>query len=103
MTLPFLFAAAGLLAVLAPFLGRVLGREAGWPLAAGLAALGTWLLVAVPPDGRSVSVDWIPTLDVAVRLRLDGLSLMFAILVLLIGAAVLAYSTRYFEIGRAHV
>ncbi|MCD2190871.1 DUF4040 family protein [Actinomycetospora soli] len=99
MTLPFLLGAAALLAALAPLLGRVLGREAGWPLAAGLAGLGVWLLVAVPPDGRSVRVDWLPSLGVSFALRLDGLGQLFAILVLVIGGAVLAYSCRYFDRG----
>jgi multicomponent Na+:H+ antiporter subunit A len=99
VTLPFLLGAAALLAALAPVLGRVLGREAGWPLAAGLAGLGVWLLVAVPPDGRSVQVEWLPSLGVSFALRLDGLGRLFAILVLVIGGAVLAYSCRYFDRG----
>src|SRR5699024_748243 len=41
------------------------------------------------------SVRWMPTIDGNFSLRLDGLSLVFLMLVLLIGAGVLAYSTRY--------
>src|SRR5699024_1615720 len=41
------------------------------------------------------SVRWMPTIDENFSLRLDGLSLVFLMQVLVIGAGVLAYSTRY--------
>src|SRR5690606_10835795 len=42
---------------------------------------------------------WIPSLGVAFSLRLDGLGLMFALLVLLIGGVVLAYSARHLSVA----
>ncbi|WP_258933798.1 hypothetical protein [Nesterenkonia pannonica] len=51
-------------------------------------------------DGENVSeqVPWIPTaVDVSISLRLDGLGMVFLLLVLFIGALVMAYSTRYFS------
>lgn len=82
----------------APLATRFLGRGAGWLLALPLAltavllgSSGAW------EAGSEVSqvVPWMPTLDVGLALRLDGLSLLFALLVLLIGAGILIYSTRY--------
>ena len=88
-------AATAILAVLAPFAGRVLGRNAGWPLAAGLLVIGIGLWASSSTIDPTVSVPWIPSVDVEFALRLDGLSLLFSLLVLIIGAVVLAYSTRY--------
>ncbi|MFW2513449.1 DUF4040 family protein [Demequina sp. SO4-13] len=83
--------------VLAPLVTRLLGRSAGWILsiplvaaAAGLAYLGF----------GTQSVPWMPTLGIGFNLRLDGLSLTFMMLVLLVGAVVLTYSSRYFAVGR---
>ncbi|TCP52990.1 multisubunit sodium/proton antiporter MrpA subunit /multisubunit sodium/proton antiporter MrpB subunit [Tamaricihabitans halophyticus] len=45
---------------------------------------------------------WMPTLDVGFALRLDGLSLLFSLLVLVIGAGVLAYSARYLGTSGNH-
>ncbi|GAA3514287.1 DUF4040 family protein [Dietzia aurantiaca] len=47
------------------------------------------------PLGSSQWMPWIPSLGVGIALRLDGLSLLFAVLVLVIGAVVLCYSARY--------
>ncbi|MGJ3509067.1 DUF4040 family protein [Enemella sp. A6] len=85
-------------------LGRTLGRRAGWIAALGLlGAAGTlwygW-------TGRSADgvvaqgVDWIPSLGVALSLRLDGISLVFGLIVLVIGAVVLAYTAGYLPRGR---
>jgi multicomponent Na+:H+ antiporter subunit A len=90
---------AALLAAAAPFLGRYAGRPGGWPLAAGLLALALWVGLTPPPDGTSWYLPWIPSLDVGLRLRFDGLSWVFLLLVLGVGAAVLAYSARYLKRG----
>ncbi|WP_434742088.1 DUF4040 family protein [Micromonospora sp. SH-82] len=78
-----LFACLGaslLACVAAPVVTRTVGRAAGW-----VSALP--LLVAA-------------TLGVDLALRLDDLALLFALLVLVIGAAVLGYSARYLGPGR---
>lgn len=79
-------------------LTRRLGRDAGWLLALPLLGAAAMLL-AVAPSGEtgalSQVVPWMPTIDVGLALRLDGLSLLFGLIVLVIGAGVLAYSTRY--------
>ncbi|WP_147102739.1 DUF4040 family protein [Nesterenkonia populi] len=80
----------------------VLGRNTGWFAAAGLAVLGTAAVTWIPGvlDGETPSehLPWIPTaVDVGISLRLDGLGLVFLLLVLFIGALVMAYSARYFS------
>lgn len=93
--------------VLTPALVRLLDRDAGWPLAALFTALAVWILTdpdlartVVDGGSPSWSTTWLPDVlpgggDVSFALRLDGLSLFFVLLALLIGAAVFAYSTRY--------
>ncbi|WP_082092376.1 DUF4040 family protein [Demequina pelophila] len=83
--------------IASPFLGRYVGRNSGWILAVPLAA-AAGLLVAAAGDGVvETSIDWLPTLGAALSLRLDGLALLFGLLVLGIGAVVLAYSARYLK------
>lgn len=101
MHLALIAAAAALVPLVAWPLTRVLGARAGWPLAGLLAVLGAWTL-AVYDGTRSptqVRLDWVPTLDLALALRLDGLGLLFALVVLLIGAVVMAYSASYVTSG----
>ncbi|GAB3593172.1 Na(+)/H(+) antiporter subunit A [Corynebacterium faecale] len=87
--------------VLAVPLRRWVGRNSGWILAIPLVLAAALILQALPgntaADSLSIqeSVPWMPTLGVSFSFHLDGLSLVFSMLVLLIGAAVLIYSTRY--------
>ncbi|HEV8013642.1 MAG TPA: hydrogen gas-evolving membrane-bound hydrogenase subunit E [Pontimonas sp.] len=92
---------------------RVMGRNAGWLAAAGLGALAFAVGNRVPEivdgagsaSGSGVvreSVPWIPSLDIALGLRLDGLSALFLIIVLGIGALVMAYSARYMSARNVH-
>ena len=89
----------------APLAARFLGREAGWllalPLVVAAGLIGSsdaW----TPGVSMSGSVAWMPTLDVGLSFRLDGLSLLFSLLVLVIGAGILIYSTRYLGAGGRH-
>ncbi len=90
-------------AALAPFLERWLGRNAGWPLAAVFLVLAGVVAAAGPRVVHDQPVlvrwPWLPTLNVEFALRLDGLSLLFALLVLGVGALIMAYCTRYFSRG----
>ncbi len=92
---------------------KVMGRNAGWLAAAGLGALAFAVGARLPEIfGGTGSVwglgvvseaaPWIPSLDVALRLRLDGLSALFLIIVLGIGALVMAYSARYMSGRNVH-
>ncbi len=85
----------------------MMGRAAGWIAAVGLAALAVIVGARVPevaePGSAIVeSLPWMPTLEIAVRLRLDGLSALFLIIVLGIGAIVMAYSARYLSDRGVH-
>ncbi|GAA1394092.1 putative monovalent cation/H+ antiporter subunit A [Pseudonocardia kongjuensis] len=92
-----------LLALAAPLLARLSGRNAGYPLAAGLAALGVYANTSagaiVDGDVLTASWDWMPALGVSFGLRMDGLSLLFVTIVLGVGALVMAYSARYMGDG----
>ncbi|GAA4828828.1 DUF4040 family protein [Garicola koreensis] len=79
---------------------RILGRDTGWFAAVGLLVLGgfsaAWLPGIIAGETMAEQVPWIPTANVGISLRLDGISMVFLLLVLFIGALVLAYSARYF-------
>lgn len=84
---------------LAPPLARRLGREAGYVLAvvyAVGAGVVAWQLPAIV-DGQRIelTLPWVPALGIRVTLVLDGLSALFSLLVLGIGALVMAYTARY--------
>jgi multicomponent Na+:H+ antiporter subunit A len=92
-----------LAAVLAPVLVRWWGRQAFLALALVPAAAFGWVLtqLATVTNGGEVreTTPWIPTLGLEIALRLDALSLTFALLVTGVGALVLVYCARYFEPG----
>ncbi|MFD1661724.1 hydrogen gas-evolving membrane-bound hydrogenase subunit E [Streptomyces caeni] len=97
-------AAMGALAMLTPLLERFLGRNAGYALGAGFVAVAV-LLGSVAPRALaggdvSVSWPWMPSLGVSFTLRLDGLASLFCLLVLGVGALIMAYCPRYLP---AHV
>ncbi|NYD67963.1 DUF4040 family protein [Agromyces atrinae] len=81
-------------------LGRYLGRDLGFLLAAPLLAAAAMLVVASSTSATEESWAWIPSLGVNLALRLDGLGLVFGLLVTVIGAGVLLYSTRYLARAR---
>ncbi len=83
-------------------LSRATGRDAGWLLALPLlAAAGMVVAASTSTAGAAEQrLDWMPSIGVDLALRLDGLALLFALLVLVIGAGVLAYSARYLQPGR---
>jgi multicomponent Na+:H+ antiporter subunit A len=93
------------LAAVTPALTRAVGRNAGYLGAAVLGGLAVWLGSAGPAivAGEPVisEVAWIPSGELALALRMDGLGLLFSLIVLGIGALVLAYCARYFAQGDA--
>ncbi|AGF72812.1 DUF4040 family protein [Corynebacterium halotolerans] len=90
---------------LSPAVSRLLGRNAGWLLALPLligAVIGV-MTYTRPGSEEGVHTEvweWMPTIGVDLAVRFDGLSFVFLMLVLLIGAGVLMYSTRYLGKGR---
>ncbi len=84
--------------ILSAPMSRWLHAKAGWVLWLPLvAAAGVLVYAYTGTQGPIVEYyPWIPEfLDVGFHLRLTGLSLVFALLVLVIGAGVLFYSSRY--------
>ncbi|HRF49684.1 MAG TPA: proton-conducting transporter membrane subunit, partial [Anaerolineales bacterium] len=90
-----------ILASLAPALTPRLGRWAGWVLAGLPAAIVLLLIVQWPvvAGGRAIveAYPWVPELGVSLSLRLDGLGLLFALLISGIGALVAVYGGGYLK------
>jgi multicomponent Na+:H+ antiporter subunit A len=97
-----LFAAAAA----APLLSRAMGRDAGYVLAGVYAASAVafgWQIPAIVDGERLVvSAAWLPGLGVRFTLVLDGLSLLFSLVILGIGTLVMAYTARYVGPHGAH-
>jgi multicomponent K+:H+ antiporter subunit A len=79
--------------------GRRSGRGAAWALAAVTSGALGIVLVAAPAvfSGKPVTTGWpwIPGAGLSVSLRLDGLALLFALLILGIGLLVILYARYY--------
>ncbi|MGA1016873.1 MAG: hypothetical protein ACO3YY_02620, partial [Phycisphaerales bacterium] len=88
-----------LLAALAPWLGRVLGTRAGWIFATVPAAIAVWLatrapaiLSGTPIEGR---LAWASSLGLELAFSIDGLGLLFGLLISGVGGLVLIYAGAY--------
>ncbi len=93
------------LAIVAPWLQRRLDRAAGWLLAALPAVLFIGFLnfaLRHPAESHVFSWPWIPSLQIQLSFLLDGLSLLFALMITGIGALVLIYSGGYLA-GHPHL
>ena len=88
-----------------PWLKRENGRfnltTLSWLLAAGPLAAFIWLLQKVAPinNGEQITAafQWLPSFNLSFSFYLDGLSLLFALLVTGIGTLVIIYSGYYFQ------
>ncbi len=88
-------------ALAAPWVSRRTLHAGWWLAAAPLLSLG-WLVAQVNRSELAdhglwleTQISWVPTLGVMLGFRLDGLSLLFALLILGIGALVLIYAGGY--------
>jgi len=107
MSLTVLLGATLAIVIVTMIATLAIGRGAGWMATVGLGFLAVMVALRVPEvlePGAVVreTVPWIPTLDVALRLRLDGLGALFLIIVLGVGALVMAYSARYMSDRGVH-
>lgn len=88
-------------ALLAPGVNRFLGGRGGFALAIVPATIFGRLVThwqqVVSGEAVTAAVDWVPALNLAVSLRLDGLSLTFGLLITGIGALVLVYAGGYLK------
>jgi multicomponent Na+:H+ antiporter subunit A len=91
--------AIALSALLAPLFARRIGDRAGWLLAIAPFGAFLWFVSCIPAvaGGGAIveTLQWVPALDVAVSLRLDGLALLFALLVTGIGTLIVLYAGAY--------
>jgi multicomponent Na+:H+ antiporter subunit A len=98
-TLPFIVLSGFGAAPLAAALGRTMGARVGFVASVVPAAILALLLWASPGviTGTPIlwGVPWIPDLGVAFSLRLDGLSLLFAVLISGIGTLIMLYAGSY--------
>lgn len=94
----FVVLAGFAVAPVAPFLVRS-GRAAGWILAILPAGLFISLVGTVPQIAAGQKLlfryDWLPELGVSLSLCLDGLSLLFSLLITAVGTLVCLYSPSY--------
>lgn len=86
-------------AILAPWLLPRLGRGAPWAAGAVPASLLIYFVLKEPPVASGVILaekfDWVPSLGIHLSFYLDGLSLLFALLVLSVGVVVLIFAGPY--------
>ncbi|GIP31871.1 Na+/H+ antiporter subunit A [Paenibacillus sp. J2TS4] len=89
-----------ILAILVPLSYRILSRiHTGWLILPGPAVLFAYFLGQIPTvkEGSTVtaSIPWIPSLGIEITVHLDGLGLLFALLITGIGSLVVLYSIFY--------
>ena len=87
------------MAAAAPVLQRAAGRAAGWLLALLPAGLAAYFAIAANAvtSGQAVVAryEWVPSAGVSLAFRLDGLSVLFALLITVLGAVVIVYGGGY--------
>jgi multicomponent Na+:H+ antiporter subunit A len=90
-----------LLAFAAPWLVRVFAHRGGWLLCLLPLALTGYFLSLIGPVTRggplTARLPWVPPLGVDLSFHLDGLSLLFALLICGVGALVVIYAGSYLE------
>ena len=99
MKLAYLLIVLYALAFAAPYVNLYFRRFSGWILAAIPILIFGYLLSQVPVVSSGIvyaeEYGWIPQLNVNIRFQLDGLSLLFAMLVTGIGGLILIYAGYY--------
>ncbi|EPC02940.1 hypothetical protein L861_21725 [Litchfieldella anticariensis FP35 = DSM 16096] len=99
------------LAAFAPLLHRWFGERAGLVMALLPASLSLWLFFQLPAvtagEVLVFEYPWVPGLDISLTFLLDGLSLLFALMISVIGVFVLIYTRGYLkghpDLARFHV
>jgi multicomponent Na+:H+ antiporter subunit A len=85
----------------APWLQRRLGAAAGWVLALLPLGLFVYFVTQIPAVTSNGGVrhvhPWVPGLNVQLSFVLDGLSLLFALLITGLGALIVAYAGGYLK------
>ena len=71
-----------------------------WPLVLTVILGNEWAGTA-SPGGHRIDLAWAPSLGLSLSFNLDGLGLLFAMLITGIGALIVLYASRYLD-GHAH-
>lgn len=98
MLMPVAIGLGFLLAFLAPTMHARLRERVGWWLGIYPLAVAVWAVTRLTSDAGPSSlntVPWVPELGLALSFRTDGLSLLFVLLISLIGTVVVVYSSAY--------
>ncbi len=86
-------------ALLAPLIARETGRAAGWILAIVPAGLFLALLSLIDTVAQGtpvrLAIDWVPALGLRFGLTIDGLALVFGLLITGIGTVIIVYAGEY--------
>ena len=89
------------LAAFAPLLHRWFGSRTSFVLALFPALLALWFLSQAPAviAGETLyfQLDWVPSLGMSLSFYIDGLALLFALLITVIGTFVLIYAGGYLK------
>ncbi len=99
------------LAVAAPLLHRLFGRQTGWLLALAPGAAFGWLLAAIPrisEQGALVeTAPWVEPIGLELGFRIDSLGLLFLLVVTGIAALIFVYAGGYLkghpQLGRFYI
>jgi multicomponent Na+:H+ antiporter subunit A len=93
-------------ALLAPWLTRLLGDRVGWFIALVPFSISVYLLTLIPDiaNGGAVraSYNWAPGLDIYLSFQVDGLGLIFALMISVIGTLIMFYGGAYLH-GHHHL
>ena len=89
------------LGVCAPLVRRLLGDSVGWALAVLPAGLTIYFAQFLGPiaagETLTFSTEWVPAAGIALAFYVDGLSLMFALLISFIGTFIVLYAGAYLK------
>ncbi|RUR31878.1 putative monovalent cation/H+ antiporter subunit A [Vreelandella nanhaiensis] len=99
------------LAALAPLMHRWFAGRTSWVLALFPALIAGWLFSQTPTVIEEGSLllewQWVPSLGISLTFLLDGLSLLFGLLITVIGTCVFIYAGGYLkghpDIARFHI
>jgi len=87
--------------------GALVGILAAAPLAVATAFFALQLPAVIDGETLRISAEWVSSLNVNLSFRLDGLSMVFALLISAIGAVVALYSSAYLaghsQLGRYYL
>ncbi|MBE0643399.1 MAG: putative monovalent cation/H+ antiporter subunit A [Bacteroidetes bacterium] len=101
MGIPIIISISLFAAIVAIPAERMLRHHAGWVLAGIPGGMFAWFLTLLPAirEGAELTsrIPWVPSLGIALSFRLDGLSLLFALIVTGIGTLVFIYAGGYLK------